>query len=451
MWEKPMVRSLVSLLSVLSPALLVAAEVAPPAEGPAAITLVSHLPKDPVLSWDAHVGTGDELLDSMLEMVTQFAPDLDPAQIDQGLASVDEKLGMSLKSDLLAHLGPEIAVAIDVPPIDTAVGAVMSGEPEGLRSALNGITIWCTIRDRNAVDAALRKLLATANAKVTPLDGAVRVRFQEPETEPTPGEPPPPDLFYALSDSLLTIGFSAKTVTSMLSARTEGDSLSDGADFAVVRAQLDEDPKSLMYINLPKIQSRLAASQMLQGMLSANEEAQPFMSYLLGPEFAPTGFGTTAVDAGAGTRQVSFGPSWMSGGAATVGIVSAIAIPNMINAINRGRQKRTMADLRTVGIALEAYGIDNNAYPASDGWVEVSTLTDELSSVYIRTLPVTDGWSNAMLYWSDGSSYRLVSSGKDGQLDRSWDGDIEPVEVLDFESDLVFSDGEFVSSVTPFE
>lgn len=110
-----------------------------------------------------------------------------------------------------------------------------------------------------------------------------------------------------------------------------------------------------------------------------------------------------------------------------------------------------MADLRTVGIALEAYGIDNHAYPASDGWVEVAVLTDQLSPISIRTLPVTDGWGNAMLYWSDGSSYRLVSPGKDGQLDRSWDGDIEAVEVLDFESDLVFSNGEFISSVTPFE
>jgi general secretion pathway protein G len=448
-----MVRSLVSLLAVsLSlPTLLLASVPSPTAEDPAAITLVSHLPKDPVLAWNAHLGTGDELLDSMLEMAVRFAPDLEQEQIDQGLASIDEKLGMSLRNDLLAHLGPEIAVAIDVPPIDTAVGAVMSGEPDGLHSALNNITIWCTIRDPSAVDTALRKLLAKANAEVTPIEGAVRVRFQEPESAPPPGEPPPPDVFYTLSDSLLTIGFSAETVQSMLSARTEGDRLSDGADFAAVRAQLDPNPRSLMYINLPKIQSLVADSQMLQGMVSTNEEAQPFMSYVLSSEFAATGFGATAVAADSGTRQVSFGPSWMSSGGATIGIVSAIAIPNMLNAINRARQKRTMADLRSVGIALEAYGIDTNNYPQSDGWEEVATLTDELSPTYIRTLPVRDGWGNAMLYWSDGTSYRLVSPGKDGQLDRSWDGELEPVEVLEFESDLVFSDGEFISSVPVLE
>ncbi|OYV98709.1 MAG: hypothetical protein B7Z68_00255, partial [Acidobacteria bacterium 21-70-11] len=32
---------------------------------------------------------------------------------------------------------------------------------------------------------------------------------------------------------------------------------------------------------------------------------------------------------------------------AIIGIIAAIAIPNLLNAINRGRQKRTMADMRS--------------------------------------------------------------------------------------------------------
>ena len=43
---------------------------------------------------------------------------------------------------------------------------------------------------------------------------------------------------------------------------------------------------------------------------------------------------------------------------AIIGIIAAIAIPNLLNAINRGRQKRSMADLRTVGTAIEAYAVD---------------------------------------------------------------------------------------------
>ena len=34
---------------------------------------------------------------------------------------------------------------------------------------------------------------------------------------------------------------------------------------------------------------------------------------------------------------------------AIIGIIAAIAIPNLLNAIQRGKQKRTMADMRAVG------------------------------------------------------------------------------------------------------
>ncbi len=49
---------------------------------------------------------------------------------------------------------------------------------------------------------------------------------------------------------------------------------------------------------------------------------------------------------------------------AIIGIIAAIAIPNLLNAINRGRQKRTMADIRTIGTACEAYAVDNSSYPS---------------------------------------------------------------------------------------
>ncbi len=45
---------------------------------------------------------------------------------------------------------------------------------------------------------------------------------------------------------------------------------------------------------------------------------------------------------------------------AIIGIIAAIAIPNLLNAIDRGKQKRTMADMRSVGTAIESYAVDNN-------------------------------------------------------------------------------------------
>src|SRR6187200_3441063 len=48
---------------------------------------------------------------------------------------------------------------------------------------------------------------------------------------------------------------------------------------------------------------------------------------------------------------------------AIIGIIVAIAIPNLLNAIQRAKQKRTMADMRSIGTAAESYSIDYNAYP----------------------------------------------------------------------------------------
>src|SRR5450759_1932818 len=50
---------------------------------------------------------------------------------------------------------------------------------------------------------------------------------------------------------------------------------------------------------------------------------------------------------------------------AIIGIIVAIAIPNLLHAIKRAKQKRTMADIRSIGTATEAYAIDNNRYPPS--------------------------------------------------------------------------------------
>ena len=38
---------------------------------------------------------------------------------------------------------------------------------------------------------------------------------------------------------------------------------------------------------------------------------------------------------------------------AIVGILAAIAVPNLLTAMQRSKQKRTMADLQTIAVALE--------------------------------------------------------------------------------------------------
>src|SRR5476651_2007528 len=68
---------------------------------------------------------------------------------------------------------------------------------------------------------------------------------------------------------------------------------------------------------------------------------------------------------------------------AIIGILAAIAIPNLLNAVQRGKQKRTMSDMRALATAIEAFAVDNNTYPTgiaacSPGiWTTIGvTMTD---------------------------------------------------------------------------
>ena len=96
---------------------------------------------------------------------------------------------------------------------------------------------------------------------------------------------------------------------------------------------------------------------------------------------------------------------------AIIGIIAAIAIPNLLNAIDRGKQKRTMADLRSIGTAIESYSIDNNVYPVA---ATLAALEPSIEPIYIRTAPANDGWGRAFLVASTNTLYTVGSGGKDG-------------------------------------
>jgi type II secretion system protein G len=125
---------------------------------------------------------------------------------------------------------------------------------------------------------------------------------------------------------------------------------------------------------------------------------------------------------------------------AIIGIIAAIAIPNLLNAINRGRQKRTMADIRSIGTALEAYSVDFNFYPKTSAAV-VNDLTTYLMPTFIKRLPLNDGWNQALGVQMDGNgtSYTIYSEAKGAGKDGTWTGGT----TTDFAQDIVFADGQF--------
>ena len=135
---------------------------------------------------------------------------------------------------------------------------------------------------------------------------------------------------------------------------------------------------------------------------------------------------------------------------AIIGILAAIAIPNLLNAVQRGKQKRTMSDIRTMATAVEAYAVDNNVYPSGDCAGKFTGITTVLGSTSLSVLAPTyianpvrvDGWGNFLLYntSSNNQEYGFRSRGRDGAT-----GAFSCVTTTNFNADIVYSNGGFIN------
>lgn len=144
---------------------------------------------------------------------------------------------------------------------------------------------------------------------------------------------------------------------------------------------------------------------------------------------------------------------------AIIGILAAVAIPNLLNAMHRARQKRTMVDMRAIATAWESRSTDLNRYNAA-GALDAFTLCDEsvdyasLASIlvptYSKTVPARDGWNNALRFGSDyavgdaegSSEYLIWAAAKDGAFTAT--SSSAGGATTNFNDDIVFTRGMFV-------
>lgn len=135
---------------------------------------------------------------------------------------------------------------------------------------------------------------------------------------------------------------------------------------------------------------------------------------------------------------------------AIIGILAAIAIPNLLSAVQRGKQKRTMGDMRALAVAIEAYAVDHDVYPTatcagglftSVGTTLVNTSFSSLTPTYISNAPKKDGWGHFFLYGrgSGGSAYNIWSPGRKGTP-----GTLTCGTTTNFNDDIVYSNGTFL-------
>lgn len=145
-----------------------------------------------------------------------------------------------------------------------------------------------------------------------------------------------------------------------------------------------------------------------------------------------------------------------------IGILAAIIIPNYLNALNRAKQKTTMATMRSVAYAWEARATETKSYNAAatqyslpSAQIDSGAVTSLLTPTYIRALPITDGWGHPLDFFIDAlpgsgqtaATYAIRSRGRDGILDNGGDSQSSYTfgPIKHFDCDIVFGSGTFVT------
>jgi prepilin-type N-terminal cleavage/methylation domain-containing protein len=157
---------------------------------------------------------------------------------------------------------------------------------------------------------------------------------------------------------------------------------------------------------------------------------------------------------------------------AIIGIIAAILIPNLIDAIQKAKQKRTVADERTMGTALMSWVTDQASAAAAGrsgsfdiaANMEVVDYPDVVDILrpsgtffYLQEVPQRDGWgndyevylrsgyeTNPRVLFQGGSVIGIRSTGRDGSFSDT-DYTIGAFIATQYDHDIVWADGFFVS------
>ncbi len=130
--------------------------------------------------------------------------------------------------------------------------------------------------------------------------------------------------------------------------------------------------------------------------------------------------------------------------------MAAIAIPNLMTALQKGKQKSTMGDMKTLGNAIDTYIADWSWAPRGVGATVTGMNQPWFRPFYVKSFPTVDAWGT-VFQWAnvDGTdTYSIITWGKNlmtgGPAGAPTAGVFYDVtHLIDFNNDIVFSDGAF--------
>lgn len=146
---------------------------------------------------------------------------------------------------------------------------------------------------------------------------------------------------------------------------------------------------------------------------------------------------------------------------AIIGLIAAMLIPNMLDAFQKAKQKRTLADMRIIGTAMLSWLTDEVGAAAAGQTTTVVTMTDYGSSFddtvlstvlvpeYLQEVPKLDGWKRPYEFYlrfdnpTAPQVMAIRSPGRDG-VDDSATYSVTAFDPTDYDRDIVWADGFFV-------
>ena len=144
---------------------------------------------------------------------------------------------------------------------------------------------------------------------------------------------------------------------------------------------------------------------------------------------------------------------------AIIGILATMIIPNLLDAMQKAKQKRTVADERILGTAMFAWMTDEVGAAAAGAAATAVDLNDYppitqddlralLVPVYIEAIPNLDGWKRPYDYYcnvDDPHARTVLAISSDG-ADGASTGptyDVGGFDPTDYDQDIVWTDGYF--------
>jgi general secretion pathway protein G len=130
---------------------------------------------------------------------------------------------------------------------------------------------------------------------------------------------------------------------------------------------------------------------------------------------------------------------------AIIATLAAIVAPSLFGNVGEARRNAVRSQLQIFALALDAYRLDNDAFPTTDQGLEAlrtfptaGEAPKNWKGPYVRQLVPLDPWGRPYLYTSPGTAnpnaYDLYSLGKDGKPGgdgedadlTSWNGPVRP-------------------------